>query len=319
MNHIKTLRHRAQSVAESLGQLAGAIYIGECIERFLAANDEVKLILDVMEDEEQRYLENLLRKVSLPGPEELSRSENWSLSPKLLALIEFLGSEDRANVAGLIFCRTRAEVAILSRILSLHPKTRKFATGTFVGASSFSGRHHRLCDLADAQEQKTNLSDLRDGRKNLIVSTEALEEGIDVVSCNLVICFEIPRTLKAFVQRRGRARDRTSKYVLLLEHCMDRDQSAKWQNIESLLESVYSDEARELEKPDKIEENDDRQLHIASTGYLFAELESLALSNCGSELVSILRMLSATWIILPAFLPMIPSLTLLQPTSTSIT
>lgn len=52
----------------------------------------------------------------------------------------------------------------------------------------------------------------RRGRRNLIVSTEVLEEGIDVPQCSLVAVFdELKDDLASFIQRRGRARHKGAR------------------------------------------------------------------------------------------------------------
>ena len=49
---------------------------------------------------------------------------------------------------------------------------------------------------------------------NIIVSTSVLE-GVDIRICNLVIRFDKPKTFRPYVQSRGRARAKESKYILL--------------------------------------------------------------------------------------------------------
>jgi ERCC4-related helicase len=61
----------------------------------------------------------------------------------------------------------------------------------------------------------STLEKFRSGELDLIISTTVLEEGIDVPACNIVICFDEPSSLKSFVQRRGRARMKESKLVLM--------------------------------------------------------------------------------------------------------
>ena len=265
MEQLSTFNRRAQAVAASLGQWAGEIYIHECIQKFLAEDSDAQLILKSMQDDEKHHLKGLLRRVS---PGHLAYGDGQPLSSKLSALITFLGEEETSNMKGLMFVQTRAEVAVISRILSLHPKTRHYATATFVGTSSFADRRHKLCNLADAQDQKVSLTDLREGRVKLVISTSVLEEGIDVTSSNLVICFELPKSLKAFIQRRGRIRHE-GRYVLLLDPDADEDNSTKWQDLETLLAQVYDDDARELDEgnEDHVEEHDERLLQVDSTGY----------------------------------------------------
>ena len=124
----------------------------------------------------------------------------------------------------------------------------------------------RLCELTSSKDQNTTLDNFREGILNLIVATSALEEGIDVVACNIVICFEMPPTLKSFIQRRGRARSSTSRYVLIFEESLDLVASSGWRELEEVMKKMYEDDARELEKLKEKEEDDGRVLHVKSTG-----------------------------------------------------
>lgn len=51
----------------------------------------------------------------------------------------------------------------------------------------------------------------------LLVATDIVEEGIDVQSCSCVIRFDLPKTVRSFIQSRGRARQRKSNFILLVE------------------------------------------------------------------------------------------------------
>jgi endoribonuclease Dicer len=55
------------------------------------------------------------------------------------------------------------------------------------------------------------------GKTNCMISSSVLEEGIDIQSCNLVVMYDKPKTYRAYVQTKGRARFKTSNYVVLLE------------------------------------------------------------------------------------------------------
>ncbi|EFJ29552.1 hypothetical protein SELMODRAFT_91347, partial [Selaginella moellendorffii] len=52
---------------------------------------------------------------------------------------------------------------------------------------------------------------------NVLICTSVAEEGLDVQSCNCVVRFDICRTLRSFIQSRGRARKRDATYMFLLE------------------------------------------------------------------------------------------------------
>lgn len=193
--------------------------------------------------------------------------DSYHTSHKVVALIQCLRSMESVTFSGLIFVRTRAEVAILSHILSI--QTPGFRVAAFVGESGFSGRRHTLGELADLKNQKGTLDDLRLGRKNLIVTTNALEEGIDVSACNVVICFDKPPNLKSFIQRRGRARRSASKYVIMFEDDGQDNNISMWHELEEDMKRTYMDELRLLEdirSLETIEEPTDRELVVQSSG-----------------------------------------------------
>ena len=154
-----------------------------------------------------------------------------------------------------------------AHVLSVHPGTSKFKASTFVGSSNSSSKKKGLYELVDSKNQQATLEDLRSGRINLIVTTEALEEGIDVVSCNVVICFEMPKNVRSFVQRRGRARNPTSRYVLLCGESGGQDQTAKWRHFEDVMTEFFKDETRQLHDPDVEDEEDERFLYEKTTGF----------------------------------------------------
>lgn len=52
---------------------------------------------------------------------------------------------------------------------------------------------------------------------NLLFATDVVEEGIHVPNCSSVIRFDLPKTVRSYVQSRGRARQNDSQYTIMLE------------------------------------------------------------------------------------------------------
>lgn len=51
----------------------------------------------------------------------------------------------------------------------------------------------------------------------LLVATSVAEEGLDIRQCNVVIRFDLAKTVLAYIQSRGRARKPGSDYILMAE------------------------------------------------------------------------------------------------------
>ncbi|KAL6717483.1 Dicer-like protein 2 [Lecanora helva] len=251
-DQIKDLLGKAKAVYCELGSSATDYYLRQCIQKFQRGAIEDSPIAEMFEDDEKAYLQQKLTRVHFPDAEASLMNSCPCVSPKVEILIDFLRQEDSQDFSGLIFVQTRAEVAVLSHLLSEHIPS--FDISTFIGASSFAGRKSALSELADVKNQKTTLDDLRHGRKNLIVTTNALEEGIDVSRCKLVICFDRPPNLKSFIQRRGRARKSDSKYIIMFGEEDESDLVATWTALEAQMKEMYMDEMRQLEEIEKEED-----------------------------------------------------------------
>lgn len=51
----------------------------------------------------------------------------------------------------------------------------------------------------------------------MLVATSVAEEGLDIRQCNVVIRFDLAKTVLAYIQSRGRARKPGSDYILMVE------------------------------------------------------------------------------------------------------
>lgn len=267
---LKRLYLRAQHVFDELGEAATDFYLRSVIEKFGRYVETMRMNYTDWMDEEGEYLKNIFSKIEKCPP-----STSESIPPKMEALVSFLVSEARPEFTCIIFATERATVAAMKFALDQNSRTRGlFNIGTFVGASMSGKRKSSLalCDLANIKQQEETLDDFRIGKKNLIISTSVLEEGIDISKCNTVICFDEPPNMQSFVQRRGRARKEDSKYVILLPNDSPLvSHPEEWMRIEEDMQRVYQNHSREIqEAEDREHQSEEDHLyltyHVKSTG-----------------------------------------------------
>ncbi|KAH7351083.1 dicer-like protein-like protein 2 [Rhexocercosporidium sp. MPI-PUGE-AT-0058] len=246
-SQVKTLHGTALKINQHLGAWAADYYIAQVIEKITKVATGANKYGNVWDASgvEKRYLAKSLQDVEISRHACLGFEDLNLVSDKVAKLIEVL-LQETAGFQGIVFVQERATASVLAHLLSVHPSTSdKFRIGTIVGTSAHAQRSRNISELVDIGEQKHTISKFRSGKINLAVATSVLEEGIDVPACNAVICFQLPANLKSFVQRRGRARHRDSKLVLM--DCAS-DKSVDWQQLEADMKEMYEDEMRTLQE-----------------------------------------------------------------------
>ncbi|KAH0543885.1 hypothetical protein FGG08_001786 [Glutinoglossum americanum] len=270
-DQFKGICNKAIHICREFGAWATNYYIAHSIDKLRS-----KATTDITpgwNDGERHYLLNALDRVKVAQIWADSLNDTGEVSPKLESFINLLVEESVPDFAGLVFIEQRVAAAVLSHLLSVHPRTKDlFECATFVGTSAGVYRKAAsIGELIEPRGQKTTLDDFRNGRKNLIIATSVLEEGIDISACHLVMCFSRPPNLKSFVQRRGRARARQSKFVLMLAENDKKNAVDRWQELEEEMKSMYLDDQRklkEIERTESMTEEGDRRFLVESTGAL---------------------------------------------------
>ncbi|KAH8433816.1 Dicer-like protein 2 [Aspergillus melleus] len=262
---IKKLLDRSSSLFHELGGWAADYYIHESKRQVLSKIYESSMMTDWV-DAEKDYIIDFMNR--LPEPD--ISLDDFRLSPKMEALIEFLDTMNDPEFSGIIFVKQRVTVSVMERLLSVHPATRsRFRCAPYVGWSNSGTRKEIIGELLSLKSQQNTLDEFRDGRKNLIIATDVLEEGIDISACKAVVCYDKPPNLKSFVQRRGRARQKQSVYGILLSKVDESGDFAKWQGLEKAMIEAYQDEERLLQEARFLEELDEDvggRLMVQSTG-----------------------------------------------------
>ncbi|KAI9679405.1 MAG: Dicer-like protein 1 [Caeruleum heppii] len=137
------------------------------------------------------------------------------LSPKVLLLYQYLQQrfERPTDDKCIVFVTKRFTARLLSELFSRIGRSH-LRVGTLMGA--------RAGDIADVRvsvrQQVLTLLNFRKGNINCLFATSIAEEGLDIPDCNMVIRFDLYHTLIQYIQSRGRARHRNSRYIHMLEH-----------------------------------------------------------------------------------------------------
>jgi ERCC4-related helicase len=277
LNHTRLQEHlykfyrKADHIYEELGPWATDYFILQSIETLEnidgldinifagSRNAEKRSLLRILN---QGPMISLRQNKSLDGP--------YQISSKVECLISFLEEQDPQQCSGLLFVKQRVTVSVLKVLLSKHPGIKgRFRCATFVGTSNSASKRYGLAELLDLKAQQETLTEFRAGYKNLIIATDALEEGIDVTACNLVICFDRPPNLKSFIQRRGRARQEKSKFALMYSNTEGTSQVKKLLGLEESLIQEYKKELRQIQDLGQTEDEIEvvpGELKIQSTG-----------------------------------------------------
>ncbi|RHZ55743.1 putative RNA helicase/RNAse III [Aspergillus thermomutatus] len=266
---LKRFVDRCCHIFEELGEWAAEYYIDASIKQLTDRVRDSYMTGD-WDEAEKAYLVDFLSKI--PASEiqiALNDPDSFRISPKLGSLLNFLGSLDEPEFSGLIFVKQRATVSAMTSLLSVHPSTReRFRCAAYVGWSNGSASKDILGDLLNMQLQRDTLDDFRSGRKNLIIATDVLEEGIDISACSVVVCYDKPPNLKSFVQRRGRARRKQSTFAIMFPTDDASADVSKWQDLEQAMIEAYQDDERQLKSASALESLDEEvmeRLTVEST------------------------------------------------------
>lgn len=284
-NQINGLLSRCEDIYQQLGSWAADHYLWKASTTYLKRLGRQDDYFDNWSTEEKRYVAKFLDQVAPHRPSPVPQSGSDISNKVTILLQELLAIEE--PVVGIIFVKERATVMMLSELLASCPRiTERYHIGCMVGGSNFQGRRRTLYEFLGETDQLA-LQNFRSGKINLLVATAVLEEGIDVPACNLVVCFDSPETPKSFIQRRGRARMRESKLILLTERSSNI--ITQWEALEEEMKKVYEDEEREIRKLGLLEDAE-------ATGTSYFEVKStgarLDFDNAKGHLEHICRALA---------------------------
>ncbi|KAF3439772.1 hypothetical protein FNV43_RR18050 [Rhamnella rubrinervis] len=132
------------------------------------------------------------------------------VTPKVQSLIKILLTyQHTEDFRAIIFVERVVSALVLPKVFAELPSL------SFVKCASLIG-HNNSQEMRSCQMQDT-IAKFKDGRVTLLVATSVAEEGLDIRQCNVVIRFDLAKTVLAYIQSRGRARKPGSDYILMIE------------------------------------------------------------------------------------------------------
>ncbi|XP_052209161.1 endoribonuclease Dicer homolog 3a isoform X2 [Diospyros lotus] len=152
------------------------------------------------------------------------------VSAKLYELFQIFKSfREARQMLCLIFVERIVTAKVIERVM------KRVACFSHLRVSYLTGSNSSVDALAP-KVQKENLESFRSGKVNLLFATDVIEEGIHIPDCSFVIRFDLPKTVRSYIQSRGRARQNESQFVIMLErgNIKQRDQ------IFDIIRSEYS-------------------------------------------------------------------------------
>ena len=137
----------------------------------------------------------------------------------------FAASEEEKALCAIVFVERRYTALILSKQLNMAAKLDQelsfiksdFVIGHGTGAMvNYSGNAEM-----NFKKQEEVLRKFRNDKKrhefNVLIATSVVEEGLDIPKCNVVCRFDFPQNYRSYVQSKGRARAKGSKYYMLVD------------------------------------------------------------------------------------------------------
>ena len=136
------------------------------------------------------------------------------LSGKILRLNDYLQRhfERPSDMRCIVFVEQRHTARLLAKVFEYIGGANLHA-GALVGAGATG-----LSEISVSfREQIVTMMRFRNGQINCLFATSVAEEGLDVPDCNLVVRFDPCKTMIQYIQSRGRARHKHSKFIHMIE------------------------------------------------------------------------------------------------------
>lgn len=147
-----------------------------------------------------------------------SGPEDIILSSKVKKLTEVLKDQFKDNkMRCIVFVERRWTAKLLADFFERERDYIGVAglkVASLMGSNTYDGSWSSQTSF---REQIKTIIQFKRGEVNCIFATSVAEEGLDIPDCNLIIRFDLCKTMIQYIQSRGRARQADSTYIHLAE------------------------------------------------------------------------------------------------------
>lgn len=213
--------------AESASRELGTWFVDRMWQLFL--EDEEALKLEVKT--ERAFTQEMAspevvgrQKSAVQAARELVATHNFSdpedtiLSSKFKKLVEILREQFKdKKMRCIVFVERRWTAKLLADFFE---REREYINIKELKVASLMGSNTSdvsWSSQASFREQIKTIIQFKKGEANCIFATSVAEEGLDIPDCNLIIRFDLCKTMIQYIQSRGRARQAESIYIHLVE------------------------------------------------------------------------------------------------------
>ncbi|XP_031333092.1 endoribonuclease Dicer-like [Photinus pyralis] len=138
---------------------------------------------------------------------------------KLFNILKEYKSNAKVSLCGIIFVQRRFTAKVIYNVLKelkeLDP-TFSFINPNYIVGFNSNPYNETREDCYKTKMNKMVLNDFRMKKINLLVSSNVLEEGVDIPTCTLVVHFSDIHNYRGYIQSKGRARHTDSFYYMLV-------------------------------------------------------------------------------------------------------
>ena len=192
--------------------------------RHISETEAARLSAELVSDLSDKvcHLQLALAVLRAKGP---CASVSFPKFRELVTVLKDLQHRKRASHS-IVFVKERQSVHAISAMLRKAPELTGIRFFAFTGRAS-TGRGSKPTLALGSRtrsggmrltEQKNALKQFKEAEgMAVLVATAAAEEGLDIINCEMVVCYTVVETGRERAQRRGRARKAGSLFVNIIE------------------------------------------------------------------------------------------------------